>query len=99
MPPDSMQASAVQLHSNWLSWAVQRFQTVFEPVLCFRARKKRCPGLAAPNPHGFFRAGLAAGQQVGNGAIALCVPDLGIALVLAFDKGRVVGLIELPFHI
>ncbi len=48
---------------------------------------------------GFFRAGLAAGQQVGNGAVALCVPDLGIALVLAFDKGRVVGLIELPFYL
>ena len=48
---------------------------------------------------GFFRAGLAAGQQVGNGAVALCVPDLGIALVLAFDEGRVVGLVELPFYI
>ena len=48
---------------------------------------------------GFFRAGLAAGQQVGNGAVALWVPDLGVALVLAFDEGRVVGLVELPFHI
>ena len=46
-----------------------------------------------------FRAGLAAGQQVGNGAVALCVPDLGVTLILAFDKGSVVGLIELPFHI
>ena len=46
-----------------------------------------------------FRAGLAAGQQVGNGAVALCVPDLGVALVLAFDEGRVVGLVELPFYI
>ena len=46
-----------------------------------------------------FRAGLAAGQQVGNGAVALCVPDLGIALVLAFDKGRVVGFVELPFYV
>ncbi len=46
-----------------------------------------------------FRAGLAAGQQVGNGAVALCVPDLGIALVLAFDEGRVVGLVELPFYV
>ena len=46
-----------------------------------------------------FRAGLAAGQQVRNGAVALCVPDLGVALVLAFDEGRVVGLVELPFHI
>ena len=48
---------------------------------------------------GFFRAGLAAGQQVGNGAVALCVPDLGVALVLAFDEGRVVCLVELPFYI
>ena len=48
---------------------------------------------------GLFRAGLAAGQQVGNGAVALCVPDLGVALVLAFDEGRVVGLVELPFYI
>ena len=46
-----------------------------------------------------FRAGLAAGQQVRNGAVALCVPDLGVALVLAFDEGRVVGLVELPFYI
>ena len=46
-----------------------------------------------------FRAGLAAGQQVGNGAVALCVPDLGVALVLAFDEGRVVGLVELPFYV
>ena len=48
---------------------------------------------------GFFRAGLAAGQQVGNGAVAFRVPDLGVALVLVFDEGRVVGLVELPFHI
>ena len=48
---------------------------------------------------GFFRAGLAAGQQVGNGTVALCVPDLGVALVLAFDEGRVPALIELPFYI
>ena len=46
-----------------------------------------------------FRAGLAAGQQVGNGAVALRVPDLGVAFVLAFNKGRVVGFVELPFHI
>ena len=46
-----------------------------------------------------FRTGLTAGQQVGNGAVALRVPDLGVALVLAFDEGRVVGLVELPFYI
>ena len=48
---------------------------------------------------GLFRAGLAAGQQVRNGAVALRVPDLGVALVLAFHKVGVVALIELPFHI
>ena len=46
-----------------------------------------------------FRAGLAAGQQVRNGAVAFRVPDLGITLVLTFDKGRVPALVELPFHI
>ena len=48
---------------------------------------------------GLLRAGLAAGQQVGNGAVAFRVTDLGVALVLLFDKLRVVGFIELPFHI
>ena len=48
---------------------------------------------------GFFRAGLAAGQQVGNGAVALRVPNPGVALVLAFHKSRVVGFVELTFHI
>ena len=46
-----------------------------------------------------LRAGLAAGQQVRNGAVAFRVPNLGVALVLAFDEGRVVGLVELPFYI
>ena len=46
-----------------------------------------------------FRAGLAAGQQVGNGAVAFRVPDLGVALVLAFHKVGIAALIELPFHI
>ena len=49
--------------------------------------------------NGLFRAGLAAGQQVRNGAVAFRVPDLGITLVLAFHKSRVVGLVELTFHI
>ena len=48
---------------------------------------------------GFFRAGLAAGQQVRNGAVTFRVPDLCVTLVLVFDEGRVVGLVELPFHI
>ena len=46
-----------------------------------------------------LRAGLAAGQQVRNGAVAFRVPDLGITLVLTFDKGRVPALVELPFYI
>ena len=48
---------------------------------------------------GFFRAGLAAGQQVGNAAVSFGVPDLGVALILPFDELRIVGLVELPFHI
>ena len=48
---------------------------------------------------GFFRASLAARQQVGNGAVALRVSDLGVALVLVFDESRVPGLVELPFYI
>ena len=46
-----------------------------------------------------LRAGLAAGQQVRNGAVTFRVPDLCVTLVLVFDEGRVVGLVELPFHI
>ena len=46
-----------------------------------------------------FRAGLAAGQQVRNGAVAFRVPDLGVALVLAFHKVGIAALIELPFYI
>ena len=46
-----------------------------------------------------LRAGLAAGQQVRNGAVALRVPDLGVTLVLAFHKSRVVGFVELPFYV
>ena len=48
---------------------------------------------------GFFRAGLAAGQQVVNRAVALCVPDLGVALVLTFHKIGIVALVELPFYL
>ena len=47
----------------------------------------------------FLWAGLAAGQQVRNGAITLRVPNLGIALVLTFHKVGIAALIELPFHI
>ncbi len=49
--------------------------------------------------NGFFRAGLAAGQQVWNGTVALCVPILGVAPVLAFDKIRVVVFVELLFYL
>ena len=65
-----------------------------QQILC-RSMLVLCPQLI----DGFFRAGLAAGQQVGNGTVALCVPDLGVALVLTFDEGRVPALVELPFHI
>ena len=46
-----------------------------------------------------FRAGLAAGQQVRNGAVAFRVPDLGVALVLAFHKIGIAALVKLSFHI
>ena len=46
-----------------------------------------------------FRAGLAAGQQVRNGAITLRVPNLGIALVLTFHKIGIAALVKLSFHI
>ena len=49
--------------------------------------------------NGLFRAGLTAGQQVRNVAVALRMPDSGVALVLAFNKGRVVALVELPFYL
>ena len=48
---------------------------------------------------GFFRAGLTAGQQVGNGAVALCVPDLGVTLVLAFHKIGIAALVKLSFYL
>ena len=48
---------------------------------------------------GLFRAGLAAGQQVRNGAVTFSVPDFGVALVLTFDEGCVPDLVKLPFHI
>ena len=48
---------------------------------------------------GFFRAGLAAGQQVGNVAVSFRMPNLGVTLILPFDELRIVGLVELPFYI
>ena len=48
---------------------------------------------------GLFRAGLAAGQQVGNAAVSFRMPNLGVTLILPFDELRIVGLVELPFHI
>ena len=48
---------------------------------------------------GFFRAGLAAGQQVGNAAITLRVPNLGIALVLTFHKIGIAALVKLSFYL
>ena len=48
---------------------------------------------------GLLWAGLAAGQQVGNGAVALCVPNLGIALVLTFHKIGIAALVKLSFYL
>ena len=47
----------------------------------------------------FLRAGLAAGQQVGNGAVAFRVPNFGVALVLLFDELRIAVLVELLFYL
>ena len=46
-----------------------------------------------------FRAGLAAGQQVRNGAVAFRVPNLGVALVLAFHKVGIAVLVELLLYL
>jgi hypothetical protein len=46
-----------------------------------------------------FRTGLAAGQQVRNGAITLRVPNLGIALVLTFHKIGIAALVKLSFYL
>ena len=46
-----------------------------------------------------FRAGLAAGQQVRNGAVTFRVPDLGVALVLAFHKVGIAVLVELLLYL
>ena len=48
---------------------------------------------------GFFRAGLAAGQQVRNGAVAFRVPNFGVALVLLFDELRIAALVKLSFYL
>ena len=46
-----------------------------------------------------FRAGLAAGQQVRNGAVAFRVPNFGVALVLLFDELRIAALVKLSFYL
>ena len=46
-----------------------------------------------------LRAGLAAGQQVRNGAVAFRVPNLGVALVLAFHKIGIAALVKLSFYL
>ena len=48
---------------------------------------------------GFFRAGLAAGQQVRNRAVAFRMPNLGVALILPFDELRIAVLVELLFYL
>ena len=47
----------------------------------------------------FFRAVLAAGQQVRNGAVTFRVPDFGVALVLAFHKIGISALVKLSFYL
>jgi hypothetical protein len=81
-------------------FAILGFELLNE--LCDEIEQILCGGVFIQRSElvdGLLRAGLAAGQQVGNGAVALCVPDLGVALVLAFHKVGIAALIELPFHI
>ena len=81
-------------------FAILGFELLNE--LCDEVEQVLCGGVFIQRSQlidGFFRAGLAAGQQVRNGAITLRVPDLGVALVLAFHKVGIAALIELPFHI
>ena len=85
-------------HMNMI--AILGFELLDE--LCDDAQQVLCRSVFIQHSKlidGLFRAGLAAGQQVGNGAVALCVPDLGVTLVLAFHKSRVVGFVELPFYV
>ena len=85
-------------HMNMV--AILGFERLNE--LCDEIEQILCGGVFIQRSQlidGFFWAGLAAGQQVRNGAVAFRVPDLGITLVLTFDKGRVPTLVELPFHI
>ena len=70
--------------------------------LCDEIQQVLCGGVFIQRSKlvdGLFRAGLAARQQVVNGAVALCVPDLGVALVLTFHKIGIVALVELPFYL
>ena len=87
---------------------VQHMNMVSEPCLEFldelgdEIEQILCGGVFIQRSElidGFFWACLAAGQQVRNGAVAFRVPDLGVALVLAFHKVGIAALIELPFHI
>ena len=81
-------------------FAILGFELLNE--LCDEIEQILCGGVFIQRSElidGFFWACLAAGQQVGNGAVAFRVPDLGVALVLAFHKVGIAALIELPFHI
>ena len=81
-------------------FAILGFELLNE--LCDEIEQILCGGVFIQRSElidGFFWACLAAGQQVRNGAVAFRVPDLGVALVLAFHKSRVVGLVELTFHL
>jgi hypothetical protein len=85
-------------HMNMV--AILGFERLNE--LCDEIEQILCGGVFIQRSQlidGFFWAGFAAGQQVRNGAVAFRVPDLGVALVLAFHKVGIAALIELPFHI
>ena len=81
-------------------FAILGFELLNE--LCDEIEQILCGGVFIQRSElidGFFWAGLAAGQQVRNGAVAFRVPDLGVALVLAFHKVGIVALVKLSFYL
>ena len=81
-------------------FAILGFELLNE--LCDEIEQILCGGVFIQRSElvdGLLRAGLAAGQQVGNGAITLRVPNLGIALVLTFHKIGIAALVKLSFYL
>ena len=81
-------------------FAILGFELLNE--LCDEIEQILCGGVFIQRSElvdGLLRAGLATGQQVGNGAVAFRVPDLGVALVLTFHKIGIAALVKLSFYL